>query len=562
MATDMALRSDDECAQRSRYARCGSQYAGALLVLSTAWLMLAPYYARAQYSNPFSSTQFPNTQFPTIPSREPGNQLETRRGWEFHPMLAVEETYTDNVRLRPEGQERSDWVTSVRPGFMLRNNGPRLRASLTYAPQLIYRKNEETHDVFNYLTGYATTEVVNDLLFFDAQGYVSRQNTTLFGPQAESDVNRTGNRTSVHAYSLSPYLRRNFGAQSRGELRYSHSIVQYGTSSLFSSEADRVDARLASGPAYRRLTWDVTYYKDHIRYTETHQSVDMQRINAGVNHLITPTLGILANAGYEENDYVTVGPAPKGKSWSVGPSWTPTPRTRLVATTGRRFFGPTHSIDFSHRTRLTAWTVKYDEDLTTGRGQVFIPTTFDTASYLDTLLLPRIPEPAARQAAVQSLIAQSGLPSSLSAPVNYVTTTPFVQKRLIATFAINGVRNTVVLHGYHQTRDVSSADAVAGQPGAGDLALSPCTVQAGAGALWSLRISQLTTSNLSVDVSRNEFPAINREDTVTAVRLALVKQFQPRVSGMVAYRRLQNHSNQSQSSYRENAVVVGLQLTF
>ncbi|MGE5522528.1 MAG: TIGR03016 family PEP-CTERM system-associated outer membrane protein, partial [Rhodospirillaceae bacterium] len=505
----------------------------------------------------------------------------------------AEETYTDNVRLSPRGAERSDWVTTLRPAFTLSTSGPRLRADLRYAPQLIYRKNEDTHDVFNYLQGYASAEVLNELLFLDAQAYSSRQNASLLGPQAESDVNRTSNRTSVHAYSISPFLRRTFARDITAEVRYSHNVVKYGASNLSSSEADRVDAVLTSGSpynltsgsaqgltsgaaysptgipaynvgsglAYKAFTWNVAYFKDHIRYTETHQSVDMERINAGAHRRITANVGILASVGYERNDYLTVGPPPSGKFWSVGPEWTPTPRTHLAATIGRRFFGPTRTLDFSHRTRLTTWTLTYDEDLTTGRGQVLVPVSFDTASYLDTLLLPRIPEPGPRQTAVQSLIAQTGLPAQLSAPVNYVTTVPFVQKRLRAAFGINGVRNTVLIHAFRQTRD-TNAGSVAIGAGSGDLALSPRIVQTGGGVLWSLRISPATTSNASIDVARNEFPSIDREDTLTTFRIALVKQFQPRVSGTVEFRHLQNHSNQGAASYRENAVMAGIRLSF
>jgi uncharacterized protein (PEP-CTERM system associated) len=546
----MATRSDaHEALQITRRVCASRHYARVLLAVCALFLQYLPVCARAQY--------------PSIPPREPGSAGGIRHGWEFHPTISAEETYTDNVRLAPSGAERSDWVTTVRPGFTLRNSGPRLRADLTYAPQLIYRAREESRDIFHYLKGYATAEVVNDLLYLDGEAYMARQNTSLLGPQADSDVNRTGNRTSVRSYNISPYLRHNFRQQFQGELRYSRNAVQYGTSSLYNSEADRVDAGLKSGAAYKALAWDLSYMRDHIRYTQTQQSIDMQRVRAGATRLITPNVGILLNAGYEDNSFITTGPAPKGKFWSVGPEWKPTPRTRLAATVGRRYFGPTYMVDFTHRTRITTWALNYDEDVTTGRGQALIPTSFDTASYLDTLMLPRIPDPGARQAAVQTLMSQTGLPTTLTAPVNYITTVPFLQKRLRATFGITGVRNTVLAHAFRQTRDTAAADAaVLGQVGAGDLALSPRTVQTGAGALWSLRISPVTTSNLSIDVTRNEFPAISREDTVTTARLALVKQFQPRLSGTIAIRRLQLHSNQAAASYRENAVVVGMSMTF
>jgi uncharacterized protein (PEP-CTERM system associated) len=556
----MAPQADRELwAGKRRQAGACRQHAFVLLLLASGLMQICQPSARAQYLPP----RYPEQPESAAGSEsEPGKQGESRRGWEFHPSLAVEETYTDNVRLAAPGAERADWVTLVRPGFALRRRSPRLRLDLAYTPQLVYRAREETHDVFNYLNGSASGEVVSNLLYFDAQGYASRQNVSLLGPQAQNDVNRTGNRTSVRYYNVSPYLRHDFGLESRGELRVSHNAVDYGTSSLYSSEGDRVDASFASGPAHKAFTWNLGYTKDHTRYTDVHQSVDLERFSAGAKRLVTAQAGAIVNVGYEDNTYLTVGPPPRGKFWSVGGEWTPTPRTRLLATTGRRFFGPTHTLAFSHRTRSTTSSLDYDEDLTTGRAQALIPVTFDTASYLDTLLLPRIPDATARQTAVQSLMAQTGLPASLSAPLNYVTTLPFIQKRLRASFAVNGVRNTIVAHAFRQTRDVNAADVAVNQTGAGDLALSPRTVQTGAGAVWSLRLSPVTTTNASVDVTRNEFPAISREDKITVVRLALVKRFQPRVSGTVAYRRLQDRSNQAGASYRENAVMVGLNITF
>jgi uncharacterized protein (PEP-CTERM system associated) len=44
--------------------------------------------------------------------------------------------------------------------------------------------------------------------------------------------------------------------------------------------------------------------------------------------------------------------------------------------------------------------------------------------------------------------------------------------------------------------------------------------------------------------------------------MGLTRQFQPRLSGTLGYRRQQNDSNQSASSYTENAVFASLQMRF
>ena len=473
-------------------------------------------------------------------------------------MLGVEETYTDNVRLSTADSKRSDWVTLVRPAITINRTGARTQFTATYAPQLIYRANEGSNDVFHFLDAAGKAEIVQQLLFLDASATVTQQNISLLGPQAQSNINDTGNRTSVRAYSLSPYLRRQVGYEALGELRFTHNTVSYSGNNLFSSDSNRIDARLFSGPAYKRTTWNAAYSKEHISYDQTNQSVDFESVSAGARRLLTANFGVQGNVGYEDNDYTTVGPAPRGRFWSVGPEWTPTPRTRLAATTGRRYYGPTHSLDFSHRTRLTTWRLNYHEDITTTRGQVFIPTTADTGTLLDSLFLSTIPDPVARRAAVQNYISRTGLPPSLTVPLNFVTLVPFLQKSWDGSVGIQGVRNSIFASVFMQTREATAP----GQITAGDLGVSPRTKQTGGNVLWTHRLTAQTSSSVNVGYTRSDFTSIAREDNLKYIRLSLHKQFDPRVSGAVTLRRLENESNETVGTYKENAITVAISIRF
>lgn len=481
-------------------------------------------------------------------------------GWEVLPTLGVEETYTDNVRLGPAGSARSDWVTEVRPGLGVSHNGARARFQARYAADLVYRAQEGSTDVFHYLDATGNAELARQLLFIDGRASVTQQNISLLGPQAQSNVSNTANRATIRTLLVSPYLRHNFGYQAQGEARFTYSTVGVnGTGSTFAnSEANRIDLRLTSGPAYKLLTWNLAYNKEHVDYTQINQSIDAEMISGSARRLVTPTLGLRATAGYEDNKYLTFGQAPKGAFWSVGPEWTPSPRTRVAATAGRRYFGPTHSLDFSHRTRLTTWSAQYSEDITTARGQALIPTTGDTATALDALFLSRIPDPVARQAAVASFISQTGLPPSLNVPLNFLTTTPFLVKRWVASFGIIGARNTVLANVFKETREALSPS----QLGAGDFGASSNTKQTGTSLLWTLRITPRTSSNATVGYARNELPGAARQDDLTFIRLGLIRQLQPKVSGSLNFRRLQNASSQPAFDYKENALSVALNIRF
>lgn len=481
-----------------------------------------------------------------------------RGGWLLQPTLTLDETYTDNVGLARRGQERGDWVTSVRPALAASYAGPRVRLSAMYSPQLVHRQRDNTDDVYHYLNAAANAELAHRLLFVDASAAVTQQNISPAGPQAESNINRTNNRTSIRTYSVSPYLRHEFGNDARGELRYTRSTVDYSASNLSSSDSDRLDARVESGPAFKLLTWNAAYSKERIEYSQTHQSIDFESTAIGGRRLLTPTLGILGRLGYEDNNYVTVGPAPRGKFWSVGPEWQPTPRTRLAATVGRRYFGTTRTLDFSHRTRLSTWRLEYDQDVTTSRTQALVPVSIDTAAFLDSLFLSTIPDPAARQAAVRNFITETGLPGTLVRPLNYFTLAPFLQKRWLASAGLNGVRNSVILDAFTVTREPAAPEQIAFV----DSFLSTKTVQTGGSLMWTHRLGPRTSTIARVGYVRTDFTALGREDKRKDIRLSVNRQLQPKVTGAVSYVRQQNDSNLSTASYRQNAISVSVSIRF
>jgi uncharacterized protein (PEP-CTERM system associated) len=480
--------------------------------------------------------------------------------WEIVPSFSADETYTDNLRLSAPGSEQSDWVTTLNPRLSVRASGERLRLAVDYSPQILLWAQEGSSTVLHNYNASGTVEFVKKTLFLDVRSSQSQENISLLGPQTDSNVNITGNRTSVRSSQISPFLRHDFGLDAQGEARLSYSTVNTGsTTDLSDSQATGVDVKLTSGPTFKLLTWNAAYKREHIYYNQAQfQNVDTQRIFAGAKRLITSQLGLLANVGYDDDNYLTLGPAPKGVFWNLGPEWNPTPRTHLAATLGRNYLGATRSLDFSHRTRLTVWTANYSQDITTTRDQFLFPSTLNTAGYLDTLFLSSIPDPAARQSAVNAFISQNGLPTSFGSPVNFFTNVPFLVKRLQGSIAVQGVKNTVLANLFTETREALAS----GQPGGGDFALSQKTRQTGASVLWTARISGKTSSSLSVGLTRNEFIDTGREDTEKFIRLGITHQFLPRVSGALNFRRLQNVSSQSGAAYTENAVSVTLLAQF
>jgi uncharacterized protein (PEP-CTERM system associated) len=176
------------------------------------------------------------------------------------------------------------------------------------------------------------------------------------------------------------------------------------------------------------------------------------------------------------------------------------------------------------------------------------------------LFLAQFPDPAARQKAVEEFIARTGLPPSLGAPVNFFSDQLFLAKRWQASAGLLGVRNTLLANVFTQTREVLLGGVV--RPGTGDFAASNSIRLTGASLAWNWRETARNTWNLGVGYTRNEFLDSNRADDLGYVRMGLTRQFQPRLSGSLNYRRQQNESNISGADYTENAVFATLRMRF
>src|SRR5688572_27508230 len=78
--------------------------------------------------------------------------------WSVTPDITLRQSYTDNVRLSAT-PGRDDFITQVTPGIRIDGKGPRLTASLRYAPSAIfYADNSEANDIANRLNGFARLE--------------------------------------------------------------------------------------------------------------------------------------------------------------------------------------------------------------------------------------------------------------------------------------------------------------------------------------------------------------------------------------------------------------------
>ncbi len=475
--------------------------------------------------------------------------------WNVIPSLSLGETYTDNVALETDASKRADWVTQVIPGISVAASGARLRFDAKYAYEAnYYARAHEDKQTYDRLNASGKAELAEQLLFVDAGASINQYTISLQNPITLNSVNATGNVATVSSFFVSPHLRRDFGSDLQAEARMTYSASNSDSSSI-DAVAEGIDLRLKSGPAYRLLRWSLDYAWQDIDY-ETQDDISIRKIRVNARRPVSRSVGLLALGGYEYYESGTLVPESKGLAWGVGADWVPTPRTRLAATVGERLYDDAYAFDFQHRTRLTAWSLSYKEEITTTHSEFFAPATTSTAGYLDTLFVPRFPDQEDRQREVEEFTARTGLPPSLGAPVNFSSNDLFIMKRWQASAGLLGARHVLIASVFDETREMLFGGSLA--PSMGDFAVSDNIRQTGTSLHWNWRMTARSAWNLGGTYSREEFPDINRVDHLIYLGLGVTRQFQPRVSGSLGFRRQQNDSNQSAFGYTENAVFATL----
>ncbi|MFS0753677.1 TIGR03016 family PEP-CTERM system-associated outer membrane protein [Noviherbaspirillum sp. 1P10PC] len=475
--------------------------------------------------------------------------------WRFTPTLTLRETYSDNIRLAPTGNEQSSFVTEVMPGFAVNGLGRRSQFQATYqARGVTYSNDVGSSNLQNYLNARGTAQLVDDLLFIDGTANITNLSTSPYGPQAINSSYAINNRSEVRTYSISPYVRQRYGSVAQAEARYTHQGLSSDTPGFSNYNSDLLNLFVNSGEAFRLVSWDVTASRRHSSYSSLN-SVDNDYLNGVLRYKLTDQLSLTGSAGYERYTYQSINDGPRGASWSVGFDWRPSSRTSLAATAGRRFFGDTYSLNGIHRSRYTTWNVSYNEDITTTQQQLVDSGSISTTAFLDQVFSATIADPTARAQAVEAFIRATNLPATLANPNAGLSNRFFLQKRLQGSVALNTGKSTVLVSVYNTLRrpQTGVSDNVGLLTASNQLFIDESR-QRGVSGLWNLRLTPSTSMNLNARYYRTTSLLSNRTDDNTLVTLGLSHQLSPKTTGTVELRRYQGSYSQTGTDFRENAI--------
>lgn len=459
--------------------------------------------------------------------------------WRVTPTFSVLETYSDNVNLSSQNQ-KSGFTTQIAPGVTVSGKSVgRVKLDVNYSLQDVISLGEvQRNRLYHQLAGTANAELVDQTLYMDARANIGQQNISYLGPQGtDTTTGDTSNITTVSTYSLSPYLRHKFGSVATGEARVTHDQVFYSSGGVANSTSNAVALNLNSGQSFNDVFWGLNYKNSKITSDISQSDRESKSTSGTLGYNLTPKFRLFTSAGNETNTYATApGASTGGSFWSAGFGWTPTDRTSIQASYGRRFFGKTYSLDLSHRTRMTTWSAKYSQDVTDTRTVALRPVTgvvvYTTPQgqpyyYVDPV---------------------TGKPLLTTQNVPFLSNDVYINKLFTASVGINSGKSNVALTAYNSVREFQVS-------GNSDR-------QYGGNAAWTLRLNPLLSSSVSAGWNRVLAPASSLQNDLWIVRLSLIRQFLPGTTGSVELRHQERTSNQANSDYTENGITARLNMTF
>lgn len=426
--------------------------------------------------------------------------------WRITPTVSATETYTTNADYAASsgGEGGNDFVTSVAAGLQINGEGARVKLNGTIAATgLLYARNTENNSFAPSVNLTGKLEAIEKFFFVEAQVNVSQTFNSAFGPQPGNIVNATANRYTSQTYSVSPYIQGLIGGTKLAYHLRDDNIwtigSQFGNASVEAPNTyfNRLTGSVSSPAA--PLGWTVEY--TGARYAPSGGDVDGSytlQIGRGVlSYQIDPQLQVSVRGGYESTRFPLTGT--EGATYGAGGTWSPTDRTQVNGFWEHRFFGSAYSLQASHRLPRAAMTANFSRGLNTyPQNALSIPAGANVASFVDAAFTTRIPDPAERALAVQQFMAQSGLPATLTTPVNVFSASVQLQDSASASLVLIGVRNSLAFNAfYSKTNAISGTGSVL--PPA--LQFGQNNTQTGGGVSFSHRLSALTNLTASATYS-------------------------------------------------------------
>lgn len=475
------------------------------------------------------------------------------------PSVVVSETITDNVALRSASAAESDMVTLIRPSIFVSRKGGVVEGSLQAMLNGAYYANGgKANKGYLTLRGTGRIEAWENHGFVDLSASISQEALSAFGSQSADNITGTGNQGDARNFLFSPYLTGRFGSTGKADLRYTYNETEISNSTLQNMQRNAVSANLSDPRAFGMAGWSMALLDSQSK-TTNRRDLKTQSIRATGLLQVDPQLLLRAIVGSEANNYRS-DEVSRSTIIGVGADWTISPLTKLSGLWEDRFFGPGYLFSGQHRSGRVLFTGSYSKDVSSTSQSLRGNTLVNTFDFLMSAMESLYPDEAERTTQVRNYIASNQLPEKFGISQAVLSNGTFLDHRLRVGISITGERDSLLFSGYRsERRSLTDSSFSLG----GDFERTDKITQTGGSAIFSHRLTPITSANIGVVMTRSQ-----RDSTGTSVvqssrsrilTAALTTKFTPNASGSLTIR---NNRGEGTTSYTENAVIGAISLRF
>ena len=464
--------------------------------------------------------------------------LTSAAEWRFTPSIDLTETYTDNVTLSSDSGSESDWISQVNPALSLTGKGRELELNFGYRMQnILYAGDSDRNNTNHQLNTALKATLVPHWLFLDASSTLNQQ---VLSPDENVSIGNLGvisGREDVLTTRVSPYIKTRLSSWVLADLRFSHDSVAYSGDTATDSSSDQASLSLQSAKAFGSWTWALRYTEQDIKYSE--QSLAQNRGDEkrqdtvlDLGYQLSAKIRLTGQAGYEDNEY-QLSPnseTPQGRYWSMGAVWAPTSQTTLTASGGRRYFGHTWKLDWSHKARRQNWQLSYNEDLSSRRELQL--------EQRDLLVFDQNGAPVIDPIT----LGQAVLTDNILVPTDEV----FIDQRTSFHWSMNHRKSTTTLQLNRSRREFQVSDTTETVTGI-DLA-------------WDWSVSRNGKFRANLGSQKTERDAGN--DRYKLVGVSYARQLGRRVSSSYELRNVRRDTDGASNGYSENQISANLRMSW
>ncbi len=482
----------------------------------------------------------------------------------IRPGISIQELYTDNINLSPNGKKDDAFVTEVSPYIIIRARGARNRVNAALRVEnLFFHGINKSANTFFQGQLESRSRIWANSFFVDLRGTHTQANTRNRGRVAIDNISQAGGRVDVSTYTISPFWRMQLGGFAEGEARVSYSDVMVNNER--NNQDNIADAHIHEEKFFLNSSqrFDVFGWKLGLsNRAENRRSGNRQSSNSSdlryfntfgeINFKVIPRFIMFIRTGYADNDLGLLKlNSRNGVYYQLGGRWRPSSGLELSAAGGNNSFIRLSMTPFQR----AQWQLGYqynniglntgsqwDTDFKYSAGNFIWRAGYevDTVSTQQVLL-----ERDVFNTGVGDINSSSGL--TVNNNLNDLTSfrnEVFERKRGEVSIQGSAGKNTFLVTAYNEERnfDINRRNEEA----------------RGALLSWRWRFNGLTASVVSANIERvdggNQLSSFDEDNTRWGVGAQIIRALSKHFTVILGYRYARQEASQPESEYTENRV--------